>query len=90
MRLVLLFILVFLPGLALAQDAEGIMGALDAFFDGFPVWLSALTALVTAATAVTALTSTKKDDKVLNYIMKVLNFLAGNFGKNRNADDPPG
>ena len=50
-------------------------------------WILALTAVVTAATAVTALTPTKTDDKVLNKILRVLNFLAGNIGKNKNADD---
>lgn len=52
-----------------------------------PVWLTAITGVVTAATAITALTPTKTDDKVLNTILKVLNILAGNVGKNKNADD---
>lgn len=51
-----------------------------------PAWLVAITALVTAATAVTALTPSKVDDKVVGMILKVLNILAGNFGKNKNAD----
>ena len=58
-----------------------------AFFDAFPAWLTAITALVTAATAVTALTPTKADDKVVAVALRVLNVLAGNVGKNRNADD---
>ena len=63
------------------------MEAFFALFDALPAWLNALTALVTAATAITALTPSKSDDKVLNTILKVLNFLAGNVGKNKNADD---
>ena len=59
------------------------------FFDAFPAWLTAITALVTAATAVTALTPTKTDDKYVSMALRVLNILAGNFGKNRNADDTP-
>jgi len=51
-----------------------------------PAWLVAITALVTAATAVTALTPSKADDKVLSMILSVLNIMAGNFGKNKNAD----
>jgi len=51
-----------------------------------PTWIVALTGVVTAATAITALTPTTADDKVLNTILKVLNFLAGNFGKNTNKD----
>jgi len=58
-----------------------------AFFDALPGWLNAITALVTAATAVTALTPTQADDKVVAVVLRALNVLAGNFGKNRNADD---
>ncbi|MDP6249652.1 MAG: hypothetical protein QGH26_02370 [Candidatus Pacebacteria bacterium] len=52
-----------------------------------PEWVQALCGLVTAATAVTALTPSKADDTIINSILKVLNLLAGNFGKNINADD---
>ena len=58
-----------------------------AFFDAFPAWLTAITSLVTAATALTALTPTQADDKVVAVALRVLNVLAGNVGKNRNADD---
>lgn len=58
-----------------------------AFFDAFPAWLTAITSLVTAATAITALTPTQADDKVVAVALRVLNVLAGNVGKNRNADD---
>jgi hypothetical protein len=58
-----------------------------AIFDQLPGWLTAITAVVTAATAITALTPTTKDDAVIGGILRVLNILAGNFGKNRNADD---
>ncbi len=61
---------------------ETVMSLLEAM----PAWLVAITALVTAATAVTALTPSKADDKVVGMILKVLNILAGNFGKNKNAD----
>lgn len=46
-----------------------------------PDWVVAITAVVTAASAITALTPTKADDKILNAILKVLNFLAINFRK---------
>ena len=55
--------------------------------EALPSWLVAITAVVTAATAITALTPTKTDDKIINKVLKVLNFLAGNVGKNKNADD---
>lgn len=54
--------------------------------ESMPVWLSAVTALVVAANGITALTPTKLDNKILNGLSLVLNFLAMNFGKNRNAD----
>lgn len=57
-----------------------------AFFDAFPAWLTAITALISAATAITALTPTKVDDKYVAIALRVLNVVAGNVGKNRNAD----
>lgn len=70
-----------------ATDAVGIFDKIALFFDAFPAWLTALTTVVTAATAITALTPTKTDDEIVNKILGVLNFLAGNFLKNKNADD---
>ena len=63
------------------------MENLFAFFDALPGWINALTALVTAATAITALTPTKTDDKYVSIALRVLNTIAGNVGKNKNADD---
>ncbi len=57
-----------------------------AFFDTLPAWVNALAGLVTAATAITILTPTKSDDRVMNVILGLLNSLAGNIGKNKNAD----
>lgn len=54
--------------------------------DDWPAWITAITALVSGATALTALTPTTTDDKVLNMVLKILNFIAGNVLKNRNAD----
>ena len=56
-------------------------------FESFPAWLAAVTSVVTAATAITALTPTKADDQWIATILRVLNVLAGNVGKNKNADD---
>ncbi|MCA0944475.1 hypothetical protein LCM08_06090 [Salipiger pacificus] len=57
------------------------------WIDQLPVWINALTAFVTAASVLTALTPTQTDDKIVASILRVLNVLALNFGKNRNADD---
>ena len=51
-----------------------------------PKWLNAFTTLVTVATGITMLTPTKADDKYAALILKVLNVMAGNVLKNRNAD----
>jgi len=49
-------------------------------------WLTAVSQLVAGATAVTLLTPTQWDNKAMNALSKVLNFLAGNFARNKNAD----
>lgn len=51
-----------------------------------PAWIQAVSGIVTAATAVTIMTPTKSDDQILNWVLKVLNFLSGNFGHNKNKD----
>ena len=53
----------------------------------FGAWIAALSTLVAAATSITALTPTQWDNRVVNGLSKVLNILAGNIAKNRNADD---
>lgn len=49
-------------------------------------YLTPIAGVVTAATAITAITPSKTDDKYINVILNVLNFLAGNFLKNKNKD----
>lgn len=62
------------------------MELISSLLAALPEWLTALTVLVSAATAVTALTPTQIDNNAVDWLLKILNFLAGNFGKNKNAD----
>ncbi|MDY6910744.1 MAG: hypothetical protein SVM79_00055 [Chloroflexota bacterium] len=50
-------------------------------------YLNIIAWVIAAATVVTAITPTKVDDKYLSLILRVLNVMAGNVGKNKNADD---
>jgi hypothetical protein len=52
----------------------------------FGEWVAALTGVIASCSAITALTPTKTDDKIINGILSVLNFLALNVIKNKNAD----
>jgi hypothetical protein len=63
------------------------MDAILNLVSGAPAWVSAITAVVTASTLITSLTPTKTDDKVISFVLKILNLVAGNIGKNKNADD---
>lgn len=63
------------------------MDQISQILEAAPAWLVAITGVVTACTAITALTPTRSDDEVLDKVLRVLNILAGNVGKNRNADD---
>ena len=49
--------------------------------------LTVAMSVLSAATVITALTPTKSDDKVVGFLLKMLNLFAGNVGKNKNADD---
>jgi hypothetical protein len=43
--------------------------------------------VIAIASIVTAMTKTTSDDKAVNFIKKIVNVLALNIGKNKNADD---
>lgn len=55
--------------------------------DNLYEYFDIVSAVVTLATAVTVVTPTRSDNKVVDFISQLINFLAGNFGRNRNADD---
>ncbi len=45
---------------------------------------TALASIVFGANILTSMTDTKQDDKVLGFLVGILNFLSMNFGKNEN------
>jgi len=47
-------------------------------------WASIALALITAASTLTALTETKRDDKIVNILSRILQAVV--FGKNRKKD----
>lgn len=57
------------------------------FIDSIPTWINALLLLFAGAKAITILTPSRSDDKVVDIVLRGLNLLAGNFGKDKNADD---
>ncbi len=57
------------------------------FFEGLPVWVTVLTSVFIALNGVTALTPSSADNRFVNAVLKVLNFLSGNVLLNKNADD---
>jgi len=44
-------------------------------------------AVVGAFSTIATLTANKTDNKIVNVLLKIINFLAFNFGKARNKDD---
>ena len=49
-------------------------------------WISVITIVITAANGVTMLFPSTADNVFLNTVLKILNFLAANVLKNKNAD----
>ena len=58
-----------------------------AIADHIPQWAALLSTVVASCTVITMATPTQSDDKIVGIILRVLNFLSGNWGKNKNADD---
>ena len=62
------------------------MDMISSLMTNVPDLLAAAGTICIAANSATCLTKTKTDDQILGWILKILNFLSFNFGKNRNAD----
>ena len=50
-------------------------------------WWPTVTAVVTLAAAIAAITPSRHDDRIVQFILDVINKLALNIGKAKNADD---
>lgn len=67
---------------------------MESLITDITVYLTAIAGVVTACTVITTMTPTKVDDKVfgkltvgINFLLRILNVLAGNVAKNKNLDD---
>ena len=47
-------------------------------------WLPIVTSIVGSFAVIATMTSNKTDDRIIQVILDVINFLAGNFGKSKN------
>lgn len=67
------------------ESAGGFIAMILAFFNGGAVggWIAAILAVMGSARMITMLTPNKVDDKIVNAIVQVLNFLSGGVGKNK-------
>ena len=50
-------------------------------------WLEIVAQVCLVATMITAATKTTSANKYIDIVLKIVNALAGNVGKNKNADD---
>lgn len=50
-------------------------------------YLTIVTAVITIANVITSMTPSKSDNLIMDKILKILNLVSLNIGKNKNADD---
>ena len=55
--------------------------------DNLQEWFEIIAQICLVATMITAATKTTSANKYINIVLKLVNALAGNVGKNKNADD---
>lgn len=55
--------------------------------NNIPAIINIVTLVIAVAAAITALTPTPKDDAIVAKVLKLVNFLALNFGNAKNAAD---
>ena len=49
-------------------------------------WLAAATSLVGSAAVIATLTPTKSDDRIVQWLLDIVNFIGANVGKGKNND----
>lgn len=70
-----------------SHAANGVVDRIDGVADMIPGWFAALTTLMVAIKAITTVTPTQADNRILAALLRLLNVVALNVGKARNADD---
>lgn len=67
---------------------------MESLITDITAYATAIAGVITACTVITAMTPTQVDDKVfgkltvgINFLLRILNVLAGNVAKNKNLDD---
>ena len=55
--------------------------------DNLQNWFEIVAQVCLVATMITAATKTTSANKYINIVLKIVNALAGNVGKNKNADE---
>jgi hypothetical protein len=82
----------FLANLAIAGDVAvavepDVVSVLDTFWSKLGGWLETAAKIIAGASIITAMTPTQSDDKIINLILRILNWASLNIFKNKNADD---
>ena len=63
------------------------MGMVMNFVDQWPNWISGIAGLISACAVLAALTPTKSDDRIVGWLLRIINVVGINVGRAKNADD---
>jgi len=63
------------------------MEMLTSFVDAWPNWISGIAGLISACAVLAALTPTKSDDRIVGWLLRIINVVGINVGRAKNADD---
>lgn len=62
------------------------MEALSALIELIVKWLPAITSLIGSFALIAVLTPNKSDDKIVQFLLDIVNFLGANLGKAKNKE----